>query len=169
MITAVCTPSGHFARALLSLTSFPLCATSVADFRYRTSRGWSGSLLLVLFSLHIFLYFEYRTPAIFHVCETGISQLDHVLHFFSHQITAFIMHALFVFNLPRLETRRDIAMLGILHKAALKLPSRHLWQSVVEDRCHLHRSERYTHNTSRVLHEVLGTNRTRLKCICCLV
>ena len=69
---------------------------------------------------------------------------------------------LFKLNLPPLETRRDIAMLGILHRAALRLPPRHFWQWVAEDRRLLRRSERHTHNTFRPLLEVPDANRTRL-------
>ena len=110
-----------------------------------------------------------QEPAIFHACETVVSPLDRVLHNFLRQINGCILDALFVFNLPPLETRRDIAMLSILHRAALKLPPRHFWQWVVEDRNHLRRSERHTHNRFRPLLEVLRTNRTCLSGIRCLV
>ena len=107
---------------------------------------------------HVLSYFEYRTPAIYHACETVLDPLNRVLRNFLRRVNVSIQDALLHFNLPPLETRRDIAMLGVLHRAALHLPPKHFWQWAQIDTRDLRRSARTQRNTVRPLLPVVGVS-----------
>ena len=111
---------------------------------------------------HVFSYLEYRTPAIYHACETVLDPLNRVLRNFLRQVNVSIQDALLHFNLPPLETRRDIAMLGVLHRAALHLPPKHFWQWAQIDTRDLRRSARTQRNTVRPLLPVVDAERLRI-------
>ena len=94
----------------------------------RTQRYHTDAELLLLFESHILSYVEYRTPAVFHACTTVLHPLDRVLQNFLRQINMSDEEALLKFNLAALSTRRGIAMLGVLRRAALRLQPCHFWQ-----------------------------------------
>ena len=59
---------------------------------------------------------EYRTPAIYHATRVVISRIDAVQSRFLRDVGVDDITALVEFHLAPLCTRRDIAMLGLLHK-----------------------------------------------------
>ena len=69
---------------------------------------------------HILSYIEYRTAAWYHACETTIAPLDRCLSSFLRKIGVDDITALMNFNLAPLHTRRDMAMLAVIHRAALR-------------------------------------------------
>ena len=94
----------------------------------RTRRFFSHRELLLHFKSHVLSYLEYRTPAIFHATSTVLSPLDRILHNLLHELDIPLDTALFEFNLSPLETRRDIAMLGVIHRAVLRSGPSQLFQ-----------------------------------------
>ena len=128
----------------------------------RTQRYHTDAELLLLFKSHILSYLEYRTPAIYHACSTALCPLDRVLQNFLRQINVSEIDALLRFNLAPLSTRRDIAMLGVLHRAALRCEPRHFWQWAQFDTSGLRRSSRMQRNSCRRLKEIPDAKRARI-------
>jgi len=85
----------------------------------RTRRFYSVSDLIVLYKSHLLSYLEYRTPAIYHATRALISRLDAVQTRFLRNIGVDEVTAAIEFHLAPLSTRRDIAMLGVIHRTVL--------------------------------------------------
>ena len=75
--------------------------------------------LLIQYKQQILSYVEYRTPAIYHATQAVLAQLDCVQDSFLRELGLSSEDALLHFNLAPLSMRRDIALLGVLHRAAI--------------------------------------------------
>ena len=64
-------------------------------------------------------YLEYRTAAIYHATRDILVRLDAIQTRFLQDAGIDELTALMQFNLAPLSTRRDIAMLGLLHRVTL--------------------------------------------------
>ena len=64
-------------------------------------------------------YIEYRTPTFAHAAPSAIEAIDNILEGFLQLLGITMFDALFHFNVAPLKTRRDIAMLGIIHRTIL--------------------------------------------------
>ena len=64
-------------------------------------------------------FIEYRTPGIIHAAPSALASIDHIQERFLNQLHISASDALTIFNLAPLQVRRDIAMLGIIHRAVL--------------------------------------------------
>ena len=64
-------------------------------------------------------YVEYRTSALYHATDSTLLPLDKVQDRFLRALDCTELDALMHFNLAPLAARRDIAMLGIVHRAVL--------------------------------------------------
>ena len=73
----------------------------------------------MLYESQLLSFIEYRTPAIYHACRVVLIKLDMVQTRFLRDAGVDEMTALMEFNLAPLRTRRDIAMLGMVHRAAI--------------------------------------------------
>ena len=62
---------------------------------------------------------EFCTPAVYHCTDTVLEQVDRVQRRFLREAGLTEAEALVNFNLAPLQTRRDIAMLGLLHRTVL--------------------------------------------------
>ena len=85
----------------------------------RTRRFYTDADLVVLYKAHLLSYLEYRTPALYHATRAVINRLDAVQHRFLRDVGVDDVPALVHFHLAPLSTRRDIAMLGLIHRAVL--------------------------------------------------
>ena len=85
----------------------------------RTRRFYTDADLILLYKSHLLSYLEYRTPAIYHATRNVLEKLDAVQTRFHRDVGVNDATALLEFNLAPLCMRRDIAMLGMLHRAAL--------------------------------------------------
>ena len=85
----------------------------------RTRRFYSDADLIKFFKAHLLSFLEYRTPAIYHATRAVPSRLDAVLDRFLRDRGVDDISALVVFHLAPLATRRDIAMLGLIHRTVL--------------------------------------------------
>jgi len=85
----------------------------------RTRRFYTNAEMVVLYKTNLLSYLEYRTPAIYHARRELLTRLDNVQKRFLRDAGVTDMEALMEFNLAPLETRRDMAMLGMLHRTVL--------------------------------------------------
>ena len=94
----------------------------------RTRKFFSCADLVSFFKSHILSFLEYRTAALYHACDSTLHKLDSILSGFLREICVNDLDALHVFNLAPLKCRRDIAMLGLLHRSAIGQGPRHFAQ-----------------------------------------
>ena len=85
----------------------------------RTRRFYTDADLIVLYKAHLLSYLEYRTPAIYHATRTVLKRLDGVQARLLRDTGVDDITALTTFHLAPLSTRRDIAMLGVIHRTML--------------------------------------------------
>ena len=86
----------------------------------RTKRFYVDADILVTFKAHILSFIEYRTITIAHAAPSELQPLDDILTRLLVRLGISREDALMTFNLAPLNARRDIALLGIIHKAALR-------------------------------------------------
>jgi hypothetical protein len=75
--------------------------------------------LVVLYKTQLLSYLEYRTPALYHATRDILERLDNVQSRFLRDAGIDDVTALMEFNLAPLATRRDIAMLGVIHRTII--------------------------------------------------
>jgi hypothetical protein len=93
----------------------------------RTRRFYNTIDLVMMFKSHVLSFIEYRTPGIFHAWSTVLAEIDRVQARFLSEIGLAEGEAMIHFNLAPLSVRRDIAMLGVIHRAALRQGPPALW------------------------------------------
>jgi hypothetical protein len=91
----------------------------------RTKRYYTDGDLVILFKAHLLGYLEYRTPAVYHATRDILTKLDRVLTKFLEDLGLSEVEALMNFNMAPLAARRDIAMLGLIHRTVLGKGPRH--------------------------------------------
>lgn len=74
---------------------------------------------LQIFKSKIWSYLEYRTSAIYHCTAAFLDEIDGIQTCFLRRLNLSVTDAALHYNFLPLCTRRDIAMLGILHRARL--------------------------------------------------
>ena len=85
----------------------------------RVRKFYSTAALIRLYKAHVLPYAERSIPAIFHAPPNSFACLDCVQGNFLDELQVSYKDALFEFNLAPLSTRRDICMLGLLHRTQL--------------------------------------------------
>jgi len=85
----------------------------------RTRSFYSDAELIMLYKAHLLSFLEYRTPAIYHATRTILERLDMVQTRFLQKAGVDEVEALVHFRLAPLSVRRDIAMLGLIHRTVL--------------------------------------------------
>jgi hypothetical protein len=107
---------------LLMHTTVHDCVTACGwklDSVLRTRRFFCDYDLVLFFKSHILSFVEYRTPGIYHAAASVLKPLDNVLDRFLRQLSVSSIDSLVHFGLAPLETRRDIAMLGVIHRTVI--------------------------------------------------
>ena len=120
----------------------------------RTRRYHSVIELVLLYKSHILSYVEYRTPGIYHAATSILEPIDRIQVRFLRDAGVSLLDALLEFNLAPLESRRDIAMLGVIHRAILRLGP-DCFQQWFRPGVESWRSSRERRNTARPLAEIL--------------
>ena len=96
-----------------------------AGWRLRTvlrpRRFFTEKEIMNLYKSQVLSYLESGTPAYAHAARTVLDQLDRVQRRLLRELGLSSAQALVRYNLAPLETRRDIAMLAVLHKVVLGL------------------------------------------------
>ena len=112
----------HFDCKLLMNQCINDCASSCGwklESIMRSRRFFCDVEMVQFFKAHLLSYIEYRTPGIYHASITSLQPIDRVLSRFLRQMNISPLEALFHFHLAPLATRRDIAMLGVIHRSVL--------------------------------------------------
>ena len=94
----------------------------------RTSRYFGTRELIGLYKAKILSFVECRTAAIYHTCDSHLEHLDRLQRWFLREIGVSELEALHVFHLAPLTSRRDIAMLGLVHRTVLRQGPQHFQQ-----------------------------------------
>ena len=84
----------------------------------RSRRSFHTTDLVIQYKQQVLSFIEYRTPAIYHATRTVLGRLDKQ-RFPFRELGIIREASLLDFNLAPLSTRRDIALLGLLHRAAI--------------------------------------------------
>jgi len=85
----------------------------------RTSRFNTGLQLVTLYKAQLLTFIEYRTAAIYHACRSSLECLDHVQEKLLLAAGLSAIDALNVCHLAPLACRRDMALLGLIHRSVL--------------------------------------------------
>ena len=85
----------------------------------RAKRFYTLEDIMVQYKQQILSFVEYRTPAVYHATSSVLAQLDRLHDSFLREIGLSREEALIHFNLAPLSMRRDIALLGLLHRSAI--------------------------------------------------
>ena len=85
----------------------------------RTRHLFDTPTLMIQFKSRILSYVEHRTAAIYHVDATILHLIDKQFDRFLSQLGLSRLEALTIFFLAPLNARRDMAMLGVIHRAVL--------------------------------------------------
>ena len=107
---------------LLMHQSVSDCVTACGwkmDSILRTRKFFTDREMVLFFKSHILSFIEYRTAGVYHASRSITGRLDSVLDRFLRQLSISPIDALVHFSLAPLSTRRDIAMLGVIHRALL--------------------------------------------------
>jgi hypothetical protein len=122
----------------------------------RTRRYYTDSDLIVLYKAHLLPYVEYRTSAIYHATRDLLGRLDRIQSKFLQDIGVSEEEALLNFSLAPLEARRDIAILGLIHRTALGKGPRHFKDHLVKESAGKFRDPRDTLPGALVRRSTLG-------------
>ena len=85
----------------------------------RCARFHTDRELVNLYKSRVLSFLEYRTPAVYHATCTVLGPLDRVQESFLRNAGVTALEGLMEFNLAPLATRRDMAMLGLVHRTVL--------------------------------------------------
>ena len=72
-----------------------------------------------MYKSQLLSYLEYRTPAIYHACDSTLAPLDKFQDRYLKELGISAEDAIMHFNLAPFPCRCDMAMLGVLHRTAL--------------------------------------------------
>ena len=86
---------------------------------FRVSRHYAKDAMVRLFKSQILSFVEGATPAIYHACPSTLRPLDDLFQSFLDHIEISPEIAILEYRLAPMCMRRDIAMLGLLHKVSL--------------------------------------------------
>ena len=85
----------------------------------RLSRYHTQSEMVQLYKSQVLSFVEYRAPGIYNACDSTLQKLNAVQDHYLKEIGIDARTALFDYKLAPLPTRRDIAMLGLIHRTVL--------------------------------------------------
>jgi len=91
----------------------------------RTRRFYTTSELVILYKSHVLPVLEFPTPAVFHAASSVFELLDKVQGRFLCEVGLTPEDVLLFFHLAPSCCRRDMAALGLIHRAALGLGPPH--------------------------------------------
>ena len=129
-VISISEPSGNNFRLLgvpfdpeLSMVDAVSEIVSAAGWKLKTllctRRFYVDADLVVFYKSHLLGYLEYRTPAVYHSTRSVLCRLDAVQTRFLKDIGIDEQTALLRFHLAPLSARRDMALLGLIHRTVL--------------------------------------------------
>ena len=94
----------------------------------RVRRFFTVAERIFHFKQHILPFIEFRTPGISHASDTVLAPLNLVQTHFLRELGVSERDAMVHFGLAPLGTRRDVACLGVIHRAVLRRGPPQLFQ-----------------------------------------
>ena len=91
----------------------------------RTSRYFDAPHIVYVYKTKVMSYIEFRTTAIYHSSDTLLQRVDAIQNRLLRSLGIEELDMLEYVHLAPLRTRRDIAMLGIIHRTILELGPEH--------------------------------------------
>ena len=85
----------------------------------RARRYFDKEALVCLYKAQVLPTLEFPTPAVYHCTATTLDELDRVQKRFLRALDLTAEEALLRYNLAPLHSRRDMAMLGLIHRTVL--------------------------------------------------
>ena len=132
----------------------------------RARRYFNEEQLVQQYKTHILPYLEFATPAGFHATATTLAPFDKLQTWFLKEIGLTALEALEKYNLAPLSTRRDIALLGVVHRTVLGEgpPQFKRWFRLAEKKEHAYSTRLQEAKTKhgRQLHDYLTVDQTAL-------
>ena len=130
----------------------------------RLRRFYDLPSLVRLYKAQVLPMLEFPTPAIYHACNTCLAKLDKVQKRFLREVGLTTEDAFLYFNLAPLQTRRDIAGLGIVHRTVLGQGPSHFkrWFFPSRKVLHCHRTRLQEGRHNRQLHDYLNGEHNEL-------
>ena len=107
---------------------------------------------------------EFCTPAVYHCTASALEELDNVQKRFLGEVGLSAEQALLQYNLAPLQSRRDMAMLGLIHRTVLGLgpPQFADWFVLAAKRAPAYNTRRQQRLHAKQLHDWLETRDTEL-------
>ena len=105
------------------LTMAAACRSTAREGRWRlktvlrSRRFFDVGRLVQLYKCHVLSYLESSMAAIYHAAPTHLGLIDHVQEVLLRELGLRETEALLRYKLAPLSTRRDCAMLGVIHRA----------------------------------------------------
>ena len=94
----------------------------------RSASYHNDAQLVNLYKARVLGYVEYRTAAVYHATDTVLAPPNRLQDSFLRRLGVEPLEALMEFRLAPLATRRDMAMLGLVHRAALRQGPPQFWE-----------------------------------------
>ena len=126
----------------------------------RGRRFFTTAQLVQQYKSNVLPFLEYPTPALYHATQTVLNKVDQVQDTFLRKAGLTKEEALNKYRLAPLSTRRDIAMLGLVHRTVLghgpphfqewffaAKPVEHRYQTRARSRAHKHQLHDYLDGT----------------------
>ena len=85
----------------------------------RCRRFYSKAELVRMYKAQVLSYIESSTPAIYHAPQFYLAPVDNIQQLFLNELEISSAEALLDYNLAPLTSRRDISMMGLLHRIVL--------------------------------------------------
>lgn len=86
----------------------------------KTARFHRDSDLVPLYKSKLLEFLEYRTPVLYHASDSVLTPLDNLQNKLLRPVGCSNCKTLLLWNLASLSTRRDMAMLGLVHGTVLE-------------------------------------------------
>jgi hypothetical protein len=85
----------------------------------RSRKFHTDTEMMNIYKSRVISYVEYRTAALYHACDTALKPIDEIQRRFLRDLGISERDALLSFNLAPLASRRDMAILGMIHRSAI--------------------------------------------------
>ena len=151
----------EFDSKLVMATATHKCAKKAAwktKSLLRVRRFYSTPDVVMLFKSHVLSYIEYRTAGVHFASTSVLNELDDVQTRFVRQLGLDEISAFMSFNLAPLCVRRDIAILGVIHRAVLRAGPPQLWKFFRVDSVPTRRERRTRRHTTQLIEWPCGRN-----------
>ena len=151
----------EFDNKLIMSTATHKCAQKAAwklKTLLRVRRFYSTVDLVMLYKSHVLSFIEYRTAGIHFASTSVLNCIDDVQSRFVRQLGLDETTAFMRFNLAPLCVRRDIAILGVIHRAVLCEGPPQLWKFFTRDYATRRESRLFSRHTLQLVERPPGRN-----------